>query len=75
MELALIFGANVRRVRREQGVTLEALAHDVGLAYTYLGQIERGQRNPTLDVVERIAAVLKVQPLNLLSHERVGQQG
>ena len=66
MDLAQIFGANVRRVRREQGMTLEALAHDVGLAYTYVGQIERGQRNPTLDVVERIAGVLNVTPLSLL---------
>ncbi|WP_339914102.1 helix-turn-helix transcriptional regulator [uncultured Brevundimonas sp.] len=66
MQLAQVFGQNVRRVRREQGVTLEALAHDVGLAYTYVGQIERGQRNPTLDVVERIAIVLKVNALDLL---------
>ncbi len=47
-------------------MTLEALAHDVGLAYTYMGQIERGQRNPTLDVVERIAGVLSFDPLDLL---------
>lgn len=47
-------------------MTLEALAHEVGLAYTYLGQIERGDRNPTLDVVERIATALAVEPLTLL---------
>lgn len=67
MGLAQVFGQNVRRVRRERGMTLEALAHDVGLAYTYVGQIERGQRNPTLDVVERIAATLGAEPLSLLT--------
>lgn len=67
MGLAQVFGQNVRRVRRERGMTLEALAHDVGLAYTYVGQIERGQRNPTLDVVERIAATLGVAALSLLA--------
>lgn len=47
-------------------MTLEALAHEVGLAYTYVGQIERGTRNPTLDVVERIAKALGAAPLELL---------
>lgn len=66
MRLAQIFGQNVRRVRQEKGMTLEALAHEVGLAYTYVGQIERGTRNPTLDVVERIAKALGAAPLELL---------
>lgn len=52
-------------------MTIEVLADEVGLAYTYVGQIERGSRNPTLDVVERIAGVLKVEPLALLiAHEQ-----
>lgn len=67
MGLAQTFGQNVRRVRLEKGMTLETLADEVGLAYSYIGQIERGQRNPTLDVVERIAGVLKVKPLSLLA--------
>ncbi|WP_374598895.1 helix-turn-helix domain-containing protein [Brevundimonas sp.] len=66
MGLAQVFGKNVRRVRAEQDVTLEALAHDVGLSYSYVGEIERGRRNPTLAVVERIASALRVDPLDLL---------
>lgn len=66
MRLARTFGVNVRRVRQERGLTQEALAVDVGLAVTYVGQIERGLRNPTLDVVERFAEVLKVDALELL---------
>lgn len=69
MRMAQVLGENVRRTRREQGMTLETLAHEVGLAYSYMGQLERGQRNPTLDVVERIAGVLKVSPLALLTHD------
>ncbi len=67
MRMAETFGANVRRVRTNQGITLEALAHDVGLAYSYVGGIERGCKNPSLDVVERIAAALNVEPLELLT--------
>ena len=66
MRLAEIFGANVRRVRLERGMTIEELADAVELVYTYVGQIERGSRNPTLDVVERMAATLQVEPLALL---------
>lgn len=66
MVLAQIFGINVRRRRKERGLTQEALAHEIKLAVTYVGQIERGQRNPTLDVVERFAAVFEVDPLDLL---------
>jgi transcriptional regulator with XRE-family HTH domain len=66
MRLAQTFGKNVRKARLARGLTQEALAVDVGLAVTYVGQIERGLRNPTLDVVERFAEVLKVEPLELL---------
>lgn len=72
MRMAETFGINVRRVRLEQGLTLEVLAEEVGLAYSYVGEIERGRRNPTLDVVERIAAVLKTEPLELLRVQRSG---
>jgi len=66
MRLAQVFGHNVRRLRQERGLSIEALADEVGLAYTYVGQIERGRRNPTLDVVERFGTALSVDPLLLL---------
>ncbi|TIQ07659.1 helix-turn-helix transcriptional regulator [Mesorhizobium sp.] len=65
MRLAEIFGANVRRVRKERGMTLESLVTEAGLAYSYMGGIERGQRNPSLNVADRIAAVLECDPATL----------
>lgn len=50
-----------------KGLTLEALAHEVGLAYSYIGELERGRRNPTLKVVERVAKALGRDPVDLLS--------
>lgn len=67
MNLGRTFGINVRRLRLERGQTLEALADQVGLAYSYVSQLERGKRNPTLAVVERFAVALEVDPLVLLS--------
>lgn len=66
MGLAQAFGINVRRLRKERGLSQEALADEVGLAPTYVGQLERGLRNPTLEVVERFAHALGADPLELL---------
>ena len=66
MRLEQVFGINVRRLRRARGMTQEALAHEVDLAVSYLGQIERGERNPTLSVVARFAEVLETTPLDLI---------
>lgn len=70
MRMAEVFGKNVRRERQSKGLTLEAMADEVGLAYSYLGEIERGRKNPTLDVVERIAEVLDADPIDLLRARR-----
>lgn len=69
MGLAVVFGRNVRERRVSKGITLEALAHDVGLSYSYLGELERGRRNPTLKVIEQIARALEVDALVLLQAE------
>lgn len=66
MGLARTFGINVRRLRLQRGLTQEALADEVELAVTYVGQLERGRRNPTLAVVERFAGAFGVDPIDLL---------
>lgn len=67
MGLAETFGRNVRDTRRARGLTLEQLAHDLDMSYSYVGQLERGQRNASLGTVERIAVALSCDPLALLS--------
>ena len=73
MGLASTFGKNVRNARHAKSLTLEALAYDVGLAYSYIGELERGRRNPTLKVVERIAKALDRDPIDLLSNSSSDQ--
>jgi transcriptional regulator with XRE-family HTH domain len=67
MRLEQVFGQNVRRLRKARGFTQEALADEVELAVSYLGQIERGERNPTLSVVARFAEVLETTPAELVT--------
>lgn len=61
MDLVTTFGRNVRAARQSLGWTQEQLALECGLKRTYLVEIEGGKRNPTLQVVERIAAALSVE--------------
>jgi transcriptional regulator with XRE-family HTH domain len=52
--------------RRGSGLSQEALALRAGLHRTYIGMIERGQRNPTLDAAKAIADALDVQLATLI---------
>ena len=54
------FGAVLRRLRQERGFTIEETARRGGVTTNYLGDVERGQRNPTMKVVARILAGLRV---------------
>lgn len=54
------FGQAIRELRRERGVTQEDLAHACGLDRSYMGGIERGERNPSLKNILRIADGLGV---------------
>ncbi|MEQ8402156.1 MAG: helix-turn-helix transcriptional regulator [Silicimonas sp.] len=53
-------GVNVQRLRREKRLSQEELAHRADMHQTYLSGVERGRRNPSVAVLERIAAALDV---------------
>jgi len=60
MRLAEVSGRRVRQVRHEHGWTQEQLAFEAGVKRAYLSEIENGQRNVSLDVVEKLARALSV---------------
>jgi transcriptional regulator with XRE-family HTH domain len=66
-DLQRTLGENLRRYRQERGLSQEKFAEEVlGVHRTYMGGIERGDRNLTLKSVEKIAAALGLDPLELL---------
>ena len=69
MEWEKIIGANVRRTRKMRGMTQEHLAMNAGLDLRYLGGIERGEHNPTLAVMVRLAEALELHPTELFNEE------
>lgn len=60
------FGIVVRGVREQRQLSQEELADLAGLHRTYISLLERGQRNPSLDVMSRIAAALDTTPSAIL---------
>ncbi len=54
------FGARLRHIRREKGLSQEALALNCGLDRTYIGGVERGERNISLVNIHRIARALGI---------------
>ncbi len=60
------FGRRLRQLREDRGFSQEGLALESGVARSYLGGIERGEKNPALDHIVRLAVTLQVQPADLL---------
>ena len=56
-----LVGKNIKRLRVSQGVSQEQLAFDAAIDRSYLGGIERSDENPSLDTLDKIAAVLGVE--------------
>jgi transcriptional regulator with XRE-family HTH domain len=65
-DLQRILGQNLRAYRKARGLSQEAFADVLGVHRTYVGGLERGERNLTLRSVERIAARIELEPLALL---------
>ncbi|PAU66429.1 transcriptional regulator [Pseudomonas sp. PIC25] len=64
--LVTVYAANVRRRRLELGLSQEELAEAAGVHRTYVGMLERGEKNVTIYNIERIAMALDVEPALLL---------
>jgi len=60
--LNVVVGSNVRRLRTQAAYSREELASRAQVDWTYLGAIERGQRNPSVAILARLAAALDVKP-------------
>lgn len=60
-EITVLFGQRVKQLRLQAGMSQETFADKCGLDRTYVSGIERGVRNPTLEVIEVIARGLEIK--------------
>ena len=65
-DLRAAFGRRVRELRKARGFSQEELAHRAGMHYTYVGGIERGERNPALVNIGALAGALGVSLADLV---------
>lgn len=65
-QMQVVVGENLRRLRRQMGFSQESFGEHVGWHRTFVGAVERGERNLTLRTIERLADQLQVHPLALL---------
>jgi transcriptional regulator with XRE-family HTH domain len=66
MDGRTLVARNLRKLRVERGLSQDALAVDAGLDRSYVGRIERGLENPTVDTLDRFAKALGVAAAEFL---------
>lgn len=62
-----IFGYRVTEIRKRLGISQEELAFRCGVHRTYIGAIERGEKSPTLNTIEKLAKGLGIQIYDFLN--------
>ena len=74
MKARALVSWNVRRIRVKRGISQERLAFDTGIDRSYMGGLERGTENPTVDLLDRIAKTLDVPLADLFVMPSKGAQ-
>lgn len=69
MERQALFGSRIRSIREAADLSREIVSERAGISANYLGEIERGEKWPTLDMIERIAMALQVLPPSFFEYE------
>lgn len=67
MDIKIKFGKQVKKLRLERGLSQEKLAYEANLDRTYIPSIEKGERNVSITVIEKIAKALKVNITDLFN--------
>ena len=70
MDIRVRFGAVLKAWRTRKQLTQEELAERSGLSYKFIGEIERGTGNPTIETVSQLAAALDIEIAELFAAER-----
>jgi transcriptional regulator with XRE-family HTH domain len=68
-KIAKKVGERIRLLRQQRGISQEQLAFKAGITPSYLGQIERGEKSPTIDSLDKVATALNVTLEELFSFE------
>ncbi|MEK5277966.1 MULTISPECIES: helix-turn-helix domain-containing protein [Paenibacillus] len=73
MNILETIGLRIREIRLEKQLTQEALGERIGASYSYVGRIERGQKNISLQTLEKIAQALEVSEADFFTYSLTGE--
>jgi transcriptional regulator with XRE-family HTH domain len=74
-DIKRLVGQRIRSLRKEKGLSQEELGEKAGFHYTYMGGVERGEKNPSLDTLNKIAGALGVGIVELFpAPQRLNQK-
>lgn len=68
--LRMVFARNLRTIRKTRAISQERLAELAGLHRTYVSSVERGERNISIDNIERLARALSITPPDLVRESK-----
>ncbi|RUV48750.1 XRE family transcriptional regulator [Mesorhizobium sp. M5C.F.Ca.IN.020.29.1.1] len=74
MEIREVFALNLKALRQAKGMSQEELAHLADIDRTYISSLERSVYNASIDVVDRLANALEVEPADLLKSPAAGRK-
>lgn len=66
MDMRKVIGSNFARLRKQKGLTQESVAEKSGFSQSYIGWLERGQRNPTAISIWLLAQAVEAMPADLV---------
>jgi len=69
MDIKIRFGERIKELRKKKGLSQEKLAFEANLDRTYIPSIEKGDRNVSIEVIEKLANALEISPSELLEFE------
>ncbi len=69
MERQVLFGSRIRALREAKNLSREVVAERAGINPNYLGELERGEKWPKIEMMERVAAALEVSPAAFFEYE------
>ncbi|WP_297426052.1 helix-turn-helix transcriptional regulator [Clostridium sp.] len=70
-DLSKVIGERIRNLRKEHGLSQEELAYRASLHPTYIGQLERGEKNATIESIEKVTVALNITLEDLFKYLQV----
>ena len=74
-EAKRLLGKRIRFLRRSKDLSQEELAEKVGISYKYLGEVERGKANLTIDIIEKLSGGLNIEISDLFDYQHEVSRG